>query len=84
MDSSRDADLSALHNRFSDTSLPMWKRTQAYRTFQNIQRQLNDKGLAELRHRLIRAHRADDLHEAEKIEQQLKEYSYRHGYQVKE
>lgn len=84
MDSSREADLSALHKRFQDTDLPMGTRQQAYRTFQTIQSQVKDKGLNELRHRLIRAHRANDVHEAEKIEQQLKEYSYRHGYQVKE
>lgn len=80
MDNSRDADLAALHRRFSDPLLSKEKRNRAYRTFQKIQAQVKDRGLVRLRHRLIKAHIADDADEADKLERQIREYGYRkHG-----
>ena len=77
MDNSRDHDLRLLHRCFSDKSLPMSKRNAAYRTYQSIQAQVKDRPLVKLRYRLIAAHRASDYEEAEKIEQQIKDYVWR-------
>lgn len=80
MDSSRDADLQALHARFHDSDRPLWQRQKAYRMFQEIQSQVKDRKLVGLRHRLIAALVAKDEYEAEKIELQIKEYRYRSGH----
>ena len=80
MDNSRDHDLRALHQRFNDSSLPLWKRQRAHRTFVNIQEQVRDSKLIELRHRLVRAAHNDDPDAAAKIELQIKEYQRQRGY----
>jgi len=80
MDNSRDHDLRALHKRFNDHSIPLWKRNKAYRTFQNIQDQVKDKQLIELRHRLVKAAYNDDPDAVARIELQIKEHGRRKGY----
>lgn len=79
MDNSRDEDLKALHTRFHDKSKSLRVRNLAYRTFQSIQAQVKDRTLVELRHRLIKAHRANDVIEVEKIESQIDEHTRRTG-----
>lgn len=81
MDNSRDADLYALHKRFNDYSLSKTVRKRAYDTFQFVQAQVKDKKLAELRHRLIKAHRANDVEMVERFEAQIKEYT-RHKWRL--
>lgn len=80
MDNSRDADLKALHERFNDASLSPANRASAYRSFQTIQAKVKDRKLARLRDRLVLAHRANDTKETEKIEQLVREYSWRRGW----
>lgn len=77
MDNSRDIDLKLLHQRFTDTSLPMYKRNKAYRKYQNILQKMKDRTLVGLRHRLIKAHIAEDADEAERIEYQIRNYLWR-------
>lgn len=80
MDNSRDHDLRALHKRFNDDSLPLWKRQSAHRTFVSIQEQVKDSRLNELRHRLVRAAHSNDPDAAAKIELQIKDYRKQRGY----
>lgn len=80
MDNSRDHDLSALHQRFNDCSLPLWKRQRAHRTFVSIQEQVKDPKLNELRHRLVRAADNDDPDAVARIELQIKEHQRQRGY----
>jgi len=80
MDNSRDHDLRALHARFHDEDLPLWKRNKAYRVFQNIQNQVRDKELNEMRHRLVKAAGNDDPDAVARIELQIKEHARSKGY----
>lgn len=80
MDNSRDADLKALHDRFSNPLLSRANRATAYRNFQTIQAKVKDRHLARLRDRLVRAHRACNTKEIENIEQLVREYSWRQGW----
>jgi hypothetical protein len=79
MDNSRDADLAALHKRFNDYSLSRTVRERAYRTFQNIQAQVKDRKLVELRHRLVKAHVANDVEAVERFEGQIREHIRKTG-----
>ena len=83
MDSSRDADLKRLHDMFEDKSKSLYVRKNAYRSFHNILRQVKDRKLAELRHRLTKAIIAGDTHFIEKIERVIDEYAWSMGYHVK-
>lgn len=80
MDGSRAKDLDMFRERMEDVTLPMSKRRQAANHFFLIRAQIKDRKLAELRHRLIKATRANDLEYIEKFEGQIKQHSYRMGY----
>lgn len=80
MDTSRDADLKHLKELFDNPLKPMHIRKAAYKSFNNILRQLKDKKLADMRLELIRATRAEDIRAVEMIEKRLTEYSWRKGY----
>lgn len=80
MDNTRDHDLRALYERFNNPDVPMYARERAHRTFLNIQRQVKDPRLSELRHRLTRAARNNDTDAVERITLQIKDYSQRMGY----
>lgn len=81
MDYSREADLVALKERMDDESLPLWKRHGARRIFENIRSKMKDRTLTELRHRLIQATRSSDHDAIEALQAQIKEHSYRMGYE---
>lgn len=80
MDGSRDRDLYLLKERMNNAELPLFKRRAAWRKFEDIRRQVKDRKLAELRHCLIRAHIANDEEWITKYEGQIKQHSYRMGY----
>lgn len=80
MDTSRLDDMKRLHRMFTDPNKPESIRRNAHRSFENIKKQLADKKLAEMRHRLILAIRANDTKYIEKFEQQIDEYTKRRGY----
>lgn len=75
MDSSREHDLVILHERMNDTSKPLWLRKQAHQMFSRIKDQLKDRKLAAMRLRLITAIRHDDADAADRIEEQIRDYS---------
>lgn len=77
MDYSREHELSVLHKRMHDTELPLPSRKVAYRSFNRILEKMKDKPLTTLRHRLIRAHEANDKDAADKIEMEIKAYVYK-------
>ena len=79
MDNSREADLVALHERFNNPNLSKYARQKAHKSFLKIQSKLNDRKLNRMRHRLIKAHIAEDAEEASKIEHQIREHSW-HKY----
>lgn len=81
MDNSRDHDLRMLHARMHNPDLSLYSRKVAWRSFNKILAQVNDRKLTELRHRLIRARIDKDLDAVEKIELQLKEYTRIKGYE---
>lgn len=74
MDNSREHDLWILSRRMNDAMRPLWARKSAYRAYTKILDEMSDRKLVELRHRLIRANRASDINEAEKIELQIRDY----------
>jgi hypothetical protein len=78
MDNSRDHDLAALHERFTNPNLSDEARKRAYNAYQDIQAQVKDKVLTALRYRLVRAHRADDQTEIGKLESLIKEHGRKH------
>ena len=80
MDNTRDHDLRALYERFNNPEVPMYARTRAHRTFIDIQRQVKDPQLTELRHRLTRAARNSDTDAVERITLQIKDYRRKMGY----
>lgn len=81
MDQGRAQDLLELDRQRNDVSLPMHRRKRAHRTFARIQRQIRDKKLTTLRHRMIKAKAAGDFVEGEKIADQINEYTRReYGY----
>lgn len=80
MDNSRDADLKALYERFNDPTISRAKRIAAHRAFESIQAKVKDRTLVRMRERLVKAHRANDTEEIEKIEQLVREYSRRKGW----
>lgn len=80
MDLSREPDLRELHRVMNDPVKPKWAREAAHRSFQIIQRQMNDRALTHLRHCLIRAVRANDHKWITRYEKQIEEYSWRMGY----
>lgn len=82
MDWTREGDLTRLHKVFNDPLKSRHERRLAHDTFNKILRQLKDKKLTELRRRLIRAHNAEDVDAAEKITEEIYEYSRRMGYNV--
>lgn len=77
MDNSRNPDLAALNQRFNDPTLSLAIRQRAYRAYQDIQAQVQDRTLVKLRYRLIGAHRANDEVEAGKLEKQIREHGWR-------
>ncbi len=75
VDSSRAKDLSLLKSWMNDPSYGLARRKMFFRTFQRIQSQLHDKHLAMMRERLIKATKAEDSKEMQKITNQIKDYS---------
>lgn len=83
MDSGREHDLYALHQELSDITLSVKERRRAYRTFCRIQRQIKDRHLTTMRHRMIRAKIDDNIPEAENIALQITEYIFKtYGYWI--
>jgi Txe/YoeB family toxin of Txe-Axe toxin-antitoxin module len=82
VDNSRIPDLERLHKTFNNPDKPHNVRVTAYEAYKNILRQYKDRKLAEMRHRLIEAIKADDHEWIDKYEQQIIEYSHRMGYKV--
>lgn len=80
MDSSRDIDLYQLQQRIGDETLSDDQRKRARRSFDGILRQRGDKVLAELRHRLILATRANDHDAVENISGQIQAHSRKMNY----
>lgn len=74
MDIGRRKDLEQLDAVLSDMSKPYGVRQHAYRAKQAIIKQLQDKGLQELRNRLMKAAAANDEVEEWKISNQIKDY----------
>lgn len=74
MDIGRRKDLEQLDAVLSDMSKPYGVRQRAYRVKQAIIKQLQDKGLQELRNRLMKAAAANDEVEEWKISNQIKDY----------
>lgn len=75
MDGTRDKDLSMLHKRFNDVSLPLYKRREAHLRFQGIQAQVKDRKLVELRHRLVKAIKAEDVVYIQRFQQMIEDHS---------
>ncbi len=75
MDTSRDTDLIRLHKIFNDPHKDKQTKQYAYRSFCSIQRQVKDKCLVEMRHRLIRATQVNDKRAIEQIEHEIDRYS---------
>lgn len=80
MDMSRESDLRELHRVMNDPDKPLYARNAAHRSYQNIQKQMNDRKLTDLRIALIKAVRNDDHDIIQKYEKQIEEYSWRMGY----
>ena len=83
MDTSRIDDLNRLKRMFTDYTKPEQIRRNAHRSFENIKRQIKDRKLVEMRHRLVKAIRANDTKYINKFEQQIDEYTKRLGYDNK-
>ena len=83
MDGTREGELKRLHEVFNNPLKSRHERRLAHDTFNKILRQIKDKKLTELRRRLIRAHNAEDVDAAEKITEEIYEYSQRMGYKEK-
>lgn len=82
MDSSRDEDLKRLKSVFENPNKSKFVRNQAHTSLQSILRQIKDRKLTSMRQRLIGAIRAEDETETARIQEQIKEYSYRQGYKA--
>lgn len=82
MDTSRERDLSHLHKVFTDPTRSLFARKEAYRSFQGIQAQMNDRKLAELRYRLIKSIRAGDNEATDKLELQIRDYAKRQWWYI--
>lgn len=80
MDGTREGELKRLHEVFNNPLKSRHERRLAHDTFNKILRQVKDKHLTELRRRLIRAHNAEGVDAAEKITDEIDEYSRRMGY----
>lgn len=76
----READLEYLKSVSNDYSIPYATRKVAYRKFQNILRQVQDKELNEMRLRLIRATKARDAEFVENMTEKIRVYSRKKGY----
>ena len=80
MDGTREGELKRLSEVFNDPLKSRHERRLAHDTFNKMLRQVKDKKLTELRRRLIRAHNAGDVNAAEKITDEIYDYSRRMGY----
>ena len=80
MDGTREGELMRLNRVFNDPLKSRHERRLAHDTFNKILRQVKDKHLTELRRRLIRAHQAGDTDAAEKITDEIEDYSWHAGY----
>lgn len=75
MDSSRDADLTVLYERFNNPNSSRAVRMKYHQKFVNIQAQVKDRTLTKLRYELISASQHGTAEYADKIGQQIEEYS---------
>jgi len=83
MDDGRKVDLANLRKQMDDITLPAKERRRAYLVFTRIRKQLTDKTLVKLRVRMIRAKRAADMEEAEKLAEQIHQHVWRtYGYWI--
>lgn len=77
MDNSRVHDLEVLKERMNDESKPLFLRKQAYRAFNSIVGQMNDRDLRDLRTMMIRAIKAGDISAVDKIEKRIRDHERR-------
>lgn len=81
MDSGRKHDLEVLNRVLNDPAESDLHKRQARLAISKIQRVARDPVIASARERLIKAHRANDTVEAEKIGSYIREYQGRkYGY----
>ena len=71
----RTGELERLNNDRNDPKLPKFSRLQADKAHFKIVEQLKDKKLMRMRERLIYANQAGDMHEIDKIQKQMRDYT---------
>ena len=74
MDSSRDADLRRLRVAMNNPKDSLARRALAYKAAKVIVKQMKDRKLTKMRHRLIRAARAHDLVVEWKLTNLIRDY----------
>ena len=80
MDGTREGELKRLSEVFNNPLKSRHERRLAHDTFNKILRQVKDKKLTDFGRRLIRAHNPEDVDAAEKITDEIYDYSRRMGY----
>lgn len=77
MDGTRAADIDYLRGILNDPAESDLHKRQARRTYQRIMQKINDPMIRRHRERLVRATRAGDVDEVEKISTELSDYELR-------
>lgn len=74
MDSTRDADLKHIRSVMNDPSRSLARKRMAYKAAKTIVKQMRDRKLREMRHRLVKAARAYDESSEWKLTNLIRDY----------